>query len=71
MPALFQPSLILQAQRPSVRLSTLEHGERQPALLSLQTLRRSTSIGTTADVPFRALVFGDRMELGVTLWPRG
>jgi hypothetical protein len=26
VPALFQPSPILQAQRPSVRLSTLEHG---------------------------------------------
>ena len=25
MPALFQPSPILQAQRPSVRLSTLKH----------------------------------------------
>ena len=46
-------------------------GTRRRGPLSRPTLRRRTPIATTADVPFRALVFGDQMELGVTLWPRG
>ena len=58
MPALFQPSPILQAQRPSVRLSTLEYGRSQRSPLSLPTLRRPTPIATTA-LTFRIGVTAD------------
>ena len=52
MPALFQPSPILQAQRPSVRLSTLEHGRSQRVPSSRPTLPRRTPIRTTELLPF-------------------
>src|SRR5918995_2555804 len=39
--------------------------------LSRPTLRRSTPITITADGALRALVFGGRMEAGLTLWPPG
>jgi hypothetical protein len=43
----FQPAPILQTQRPSVRLSTLEHGERRRAPLSRPAPHRSTPTATT------------------------
>jgi hypothetical protein len=46
VPALFQPSPILQAQRLSVRLSTLKHGRSQRVPSSRPTPRRSTPIRT-------------------------
>jgi len=43
----FQPAPILQTQRPSVRLSTLEHGERWRAPLSRPAPHRSTPTAKT------------------------
>jgi len=51
MPALFQPSPILQCQRLFVSLSTLEYGERRRALFSRPILCRPTPIATTV-LPF-------------------
>ena len=50
MSTLYQPSPILQFQRLFVRLSTLEYGRSQRALLSLPSPPRSTPITTTAGV---------------------
>jgi hypothetical protein len=50
VPALFQPSPILQAQRPSVRVSTLEYDRSQRAP-SRPTPPRRTPIATTV-LPF-------------------